>query len=74
VKELEIVQESGKLAAVKDRPVVLSLKVTAAKGAARVRVLVRDVATGHIGAQDVRGNEERHGEGTKSSGQAKPED
>jgi hypothetical protein len=53
VKELEIVQESEKLAVLKNKPVVLSLKVPVAKGAAKVRVLVRDVATGHIGAQDM---------------------
>jgi hypothetical protein len=53
VKELEIVQEFDRLKALKDKPVVLSLRVTVAKSAAKVRVLVRDDATGHIGTQDL---------------------
>jgi hypothetical protein len=53
VKELEIVQEAEKLGMLKNKPVVLSLKVPVAKGAAKVRVLVRDVASGHIGARDM---------------------
>jgi len=53
VKELEIVQEFDRLKELKDKPVLLSLRVTVAKGAAKVRVLVRDDATGHIGTQDL---------------------
>jgi hypothetical protein len=53
VKELEIVQEFDRLKELKDKPVLLSLRVTVAKRAAKVRVLVRDDATGHIGTQDL---------------------
>jgi hypothetical protein len=54
VRELEIVQEFARLAVLKDKPVALSFDVTEPKGTAKVRLLVRDVATGHIGTQDVR--------------------
>jgi hypothetical protein len=54
VRELEIVQEFARLALLKDKPVSLSFNVTEPKGTAKVRLLVRDVATGHIGARDVR--------------------
>lgn len=67
VKEWEIVQESGKLAAEKDKPVVLSVKAGITKGAARVRVLVRDVATGHIGSRDLAAYDDKGREGTKAS-------
>jgi hypothetical protein len=53
VKELEIVQEFDRLEELKDKPVLLSLRVSVAKGASKVRVLVRDDATGHIGTQDL---------------------
>jgi hypothetical protein len=53
VKELEIVQEFDRLKELKDKPVLLSLRVTVTKRAAKVRVLVRDDATGHIGTQDL---------------------
>ena len=52
-RELEIVQEFARLALLKDKPVTLSFDVTEPKGTAKVRLLVRDVTTGHIGTQDV---------------------
>lgn len=52
VKELEIVQESARLAALADKPVLLSLSGPPTKESAKVRVILRDVATGRIGAQD----------------------
>jgi hypothetical protein len=55
VRQLEIVQEFAQLALLKDKPVSLSFNVTEPKGTAKVRLMVRDVATGHIGTQDVRG-------------------
>jgi hypothetical protein len=53
VKELEIVEASEKLKVLKDKPVQLTVTANVLKGAARVRLVVRDVATGHIGTQDV---------------------
>jgi hypothetical protein len=53
VKELEIVQEFRRLAILKDQPVALSLNFAVAKDASKVRLLVRDGATGPIGAHDV---------------------
>jgi hypothetical protein len=53
VKELEIVQQSDKLPALRDKRVVLSLKAAEVKDAAKLRVLVRDVASGRIGSQDL---------------------
>jgi hypothetical protein len=53
VKDLEIIQEFDRLPALKDKPVVFSLNAAVEKGAARIRLVVRDVATGHIGSQDL---------------------
>ncbi|HEY1423340.1 MAG TPA: hypothetical protein VGF20_07805, partial [Candidatus Acidoferrum sp.] len=53
VKELEIVQESGRLPTLKDKPVSLPLTFALAKDASKVRVLVREGATGPIGAHDL---------------------
>jgi len=53
VKQLEIVQESDWLPGIGGKPVVLSLNAAVVKGAARVRLVVRDVVTGHIGTQDL---------------------
>jgi hypothetical protein len=53
LKELEIVQESRRLAILKDKPVALSLTLAIAKDASKVRLLVRDGATGPIGVHDV---------------------
>lgn len=52
VQELEIVQSFDRLALLKDKPVEFSLSAAVVKGAVHVRLLVRDVATGHIGTQD----------------------
>jgi hypothetical protein len=68
VKELEVVQDFAKLATLKDKPVMLSLRLTVPKNAARVRVLVRDVANGHIGTRDVQNLQEKDSNETKSSG------
>jgi hypothetical protein len=53
VKELEIVQTFDRLQALKDKPVMFSVNTSIAKGAAKFRLVVRDVATGHIGSQDL---------------------
>jgi hypothetical protein len=67
VKELEIVQEFDRLKFLRDKPVVLSVKAEVSKSAAKVRILVRDVATGHIGTQDMQGGELQ--EAVKAGGQ-----
>lgn len=69
VKQLEIVEQFDRLPTLKDKPVMLSLRVNVGKSAAKVRVLVRDVATGHIGAQDIQMAEERHQESAKAGGE-----
>jgi len=53
VKDLEIVQESDRLRVLKDKPVIFTVTAKLAKGAARIRLVVRDVGTGHIGSQDL---------------------
>jgi hypothetical protein len=62
VKELEITQESARLPELKDNPVVLSLGATVVKPVARIRVVLRDVASGRIGSQDMQLTEEIHGD------------
>lgn len=53
VKQLEIVQQFDRLPVLAGKPVVISVNASAAKGAAKVRVILRDVASGRIGAQDL---------------------
>jgi hypothetical protein len=53
VKKLEIVEARERLGVLKDKPVQLTVTALVTKKAARVRLVVRDVATGHIGTQDV---------------------
>ncbi len=53
VMDLEIVEEFGRLPGLKDKPVVLSLNAALQKGTTRIRFVVRDVATGRIGSQDL---------------------
>jgi hypothetical protein len=53
VKELEIIEESDRLQAMKNKPVVITVSAMLAKGATRIRMVVRDVASGHIGSQDL---------------------
>jgi hypothetical protein len=53
VKELEIVQEFRRLPTLKDKPVSLPLTFALVKDASKLRVLVREGATGPIGAHDL---------------------
>jgi hypothetical protein len=53
IKNLEIEQELSRLPQLKDEPVMLSLKVPVATGAVRVRLVVRDVASGRRASQDL---------------------
>ena len=53
VKELEIVQQSDRLTALAGKPVVFQVNAAVTNGAVRVRLVVRDVATGHIGTKDL---------------------
>jgi hypothetical protein len=53
VKNLEIVQELGRQPALKDKPVVFYLSSPIGKSVAKIRLLVRDVASGNIGSQDL---------------------
>jgi hypothetical protein len=53
VKELEIMQQFDRLPALEGKPVVFMVNAPVADGAARIRLVVRDVATGHIGTQDL---------------------
>jgi hypothetical protein len=54
VKDLEIVQEFARLAVLMEKPVVLPVTATVEKGTVRIRLVIRDVASGHIGSQDLR--------------------
>jgi hypothetical protein len=52
VKKLEILQEKERLQAIAKSPVTLTITATLPKETARVRLLVRDMASGRIGARD----------------------
>lgn len=53
VKNLEIVQELDRQPALKEKSVVFSLSAPVGKNVAKIRLLVRDVASGNIGSQDL---------------------
>lgn len=55
VKKLEIVQEQERLQAIAKAPVTLTISATLPRETARVRVLVRDMASGRIGTHDLIG-------------------
>jgi hypothetical protein len=53
IKNLEIKQDISARPDLNDKPVTFSLKAPVAKGAARIRVVVRDVASGRRASQDL---------------------
>jgi hypothetical protein len=53
VKKLEIVQEKERLPSIATSPVTLTISATLPRQTARVRVLVRDMASGRIGTHDL---------------------
>jgi hypothetical protein len=53
VKEFEIVQEFARLPELQGKPVSFSVNARAIKGATKLRLLVRDVASGQIGSLDL---------------------
>jgi len=53
VKEFEVIQETDQLPALKGKPLVFSLSAPIPERTARVRLAVKDLATGHIGTQDL---------------------
>lgn len=55
VKKLEIVQEKERLPSIAKSPVTLTISATLPRETARVRVLVRDMASGRIGTHDLIG-------------------
>ena len=53
VKKLELVQEKERLQTIANSPVTLTISATLPKETARVRLLVRDIASGRVGTRDL---------------------
>jgi len=52
-KDVEIIQAFDKLPKLKGKPLIFAVNAAVPKGAVKIRLVLRDVATGKMGAQDL---------------------